>query len=104
MPLSSETPAACAIGYNECQIGPQQGPLYSERWEDAGSRAGEEEDEEKIPFLATGGPGDYTTFICLSGNVLLHRISAVSPLLLLLLRLSDLIKLPALTNLSYKHE
>ncbi len=60
--------------------------------------------KKKIPFLATGGPGDYTTFICLSGNVLLHRISAVSPLMLLLLRLSDMIKLPALTNLSYKHE
>lgn len=25
--------------------------------------------KKKIPFLATGGQGDYMTFICLSGNV-----------------------------------
>lgn len=24
--------------------------------------------KKKIPFLATGGQGDYMTFICLSGN------------------------------------
>ncbi|KAM9571539.1 syntaxin-binding protein 6-like isoform 4-T4 [Salvelinus alpinus] len=28
--------------------------------------------KKKIPFLATGGQGDYMTFICLSGNSILH--------------------------------
>lgn len=27
--------------------------------------------KKKIPFLATGGQGDYMTFICLSGNLCL---------------------------------
>ncbi|KAJ0009130.1 hypothetical protein NQD34_016545 [Periophthalmus magnuspinnatus] len=27
--------------------------------------------KKKIPFLATGGQGDYTTFICLAGQTLL---------------------------------
>ncbi|XP_075963737.1 syntaxin-binding protein 6 isoform X2 [Anarhichas minor] len=28
--------------------------------------------KKKIPFLATGGQGDYMTFICVSGNSILH--------------------------------
>ncbi|XP_068847565.1 syntaxin-binding protein 6 isoform X3 [Capricornis sumatraensis] len=28
--------------------------------------------KKKIPFLATGGQGEYLTYICLSGNSILH--------------------------------
>lgn len=34
--------------------------------------------KKKIPFLATGGQGDYMTFICLSGNLCLISVLLVS--------------------------